>query len=131
MLLAVYARANAAESAPPTVSSGTYVQAGLALALIVSLLFGAAWLAKKLVGGKKFGQGDMKIVGGVVLGQRERIVLLEVGDQWLVIGIVPGQIRTLHRMEKGATPAANTSTNTAEKPFTQWLQSITARRDHE
>lgn len=73
----------------------------------------------------------MKIVGGVVLGQRERIVLLEVGDQWLVIGIVPGQIRTLHRMGKGATPTTNATANTAEKPFTQWLQSITARRDHE
>ena len=48
----------------------------------------------------------MKIVGGVALGPRERIVLLEVGEEWLVIGVVPGQIRTLHRMVKGdATPA--------------------------
>jgi flagellar biogenesis protein FliO len=36
----------------------------------------------------------MKVVGGVALGPRERIVLLEIGDEWLVIGVVPGQIRT-------------------------------------
>lgn len=75
--------ADAAETAAPTVSAGTYLQATLALGLIVVLLLGTAWLARKVSGGKGFGQGGMKIVGGVALGPRERIVLLEVGDEWL------------------------------------------------
>ena len=69
--------------------------------LIVGLLAGTAWLARKVTGGKGFGQGGMKVVGGVALGPRERIVLVEVGDTWLVIGLVPGQIRTLYKMPKG------------------------------
>ncbi|WP_226447779.1 flagellar biosynthetic protein FliO [Ferribacterium limneticum] len=112
------------------VSTGTYFQAGLALALIVGLLAATAWLARKVSGGKGFGQGGMKVVGGVALGPRERIVLLEVGNEWLVIGIVPGQIRTLHRLEKGtlsdgALPAS------ADKPFAQWLHGIANRQSHE
>ncbi|HJV92588.1 MAG TPA: flagellar biosynthetic protein FliO [Azonexus sp.] len=123
--------ADAAETAAPTVSAGTYVQAALALALILALLLGTAWLARKVSGGKGFGQGGMKIVGGVALGPRERIVLLEVGDEWLVIGIVPGQIRTLHRLEKGAAMPADGLPASAEKPFTQWLQGIAERRKND
>jgi flagellar protein FliO/FliZ len=123
--------ADAAETAAPTVSAGTYVQAALALALIVALLVGTAWLARKVSGGKGFGQGGMKIVGGVALGPRERIVLLEVGDEWLVIGIVPGQIRTLHRLEKGAAMPADNLPGSAGKPFTQWLQGIAERHKND
>lgn len=121
----------AAETVPPVVSAGTYIQTGLALALIVALLMGAAWLARKLSGSKGFGQGSMKIVGGVALGPRERIVLLEVGDEWLVIGVVPGQIRTLHRLAKGDTMTDNIPADLSEKPFAQWLQSIAERRKHD
>lgn len=123
--------ANAAETATPAVSTGTYLQAALALALIVCLLLGTAWLARKVSGGKGFGQGGMKIVGGVALGPRERIVLLEIGDEWLVIGIVPGQIRTLHRLQKGAAIPADAIAASVDKPFTQWLQSVTERRKHD
>lgn len=73
----------------------------------------------------------MRVIGGVALGPRERIVLLEIGEQWLVIGIVPGQIRTLHRMAKGTTIPADNSPSSAEKPFTQWLQAMTEQRNHD
>lgn len=72
----------------------------------------------------------MKIVGGVALGPRERIVLLEVGNEWLVVGIVPGQIRTLHKMDKGAV-SGDLTADSAEKPFAQWLNGIAERRNHE
>lgn len=120
----------AAADAAPAVSTGTYLQAALALLLIVGLLFGTAWLARKASGGKGFGQGGMKIVGGVALGPRERIVLVEVGDDWLVIGIVPGQIRTLHSLPKGSPLAAELQTS-ADKPFAQWLKNVAERGNHD
>ena len=95
----------ASDAAAPGLSGGNYLQAMLALMLIVGLLAGTAWLASKVTGGKGFGQGGMKVVGGIALGPRERIVLVEVGDTWLVIGLVPGQIRTLYKMPKGELSA--------------------------
>jgi flagellar protein FliO/FliZ len=130
LLLFIPFAAHAGEPSPVGVSSGTYLQAGLALALIVGLLAATAWLARKVSGGKGFGQGGMKVVGGVALGPRERIVLLEIGNEWLVIGIVPGQIRTLHRLEKGTLPD-DALLASADKPFAQWLNGIASRKNHE
>jgi len=125
LLHPVAVRADAAE---PGIGFGTYVQALLALALIVGLLVASAWFARKMAGGKGFGQGGLKVVGGVALGPRERIVLVETGDTWLVIGIVPGQIRTLHTLPKGTIAAVDDQT-VADRPFAQWLKQISERRD--
>lgn len=99
----------------------------LALLFIVALLLGVVWLARKLSGGKGFGQGGMRVLGGVALGPRERLVLVEVGDTWLVIGLVPGQIRTLHRLPKGSSAAPAPATP-AEANFAHWLKNISERR---
>lgn len=124
--------ASASESTPTTINSGSYVQALLALLLILSILAATAWFARKLTGGKGFGQGGMKVLGGIVLSPKERIVLVEVSDQWLVIGIVPGQIRTLHRMPKQPSTEDGAAPQTpGEKPFSQWLNSMTGRRSHD
>ena len=121
--------AHASEAVSPGVSSGSYVQAGLALLLIVGLLGATAWLARKVSGGKGFGQAGLKVIGGVALGPRERIVLVEVGNDWLVVGIVPGQIRTLHRLDKGTLPEGMPTAG--DKPFAQWLQNVTQHQAHD
>ena len=120
----------ASDAVSPGIPASTYLQATLALLIILGLLFGTAWLARKLSGGKGFGQGGMKIVGGVALGPRERIVLVEVGETWLVIGIVPGQIRTLHQLPKGSNSDLAPTVGATEAPFAQWLKSIKERQNN-
>ncbi len=127
-LLVIPFHAWSADTQPPGVSSGSYLQAALALILIIGVLLGAAWLARKVTGGKGFGQGGMKVIGGVALGPRERLVLVEVGDTWLVIGLVPGQIRTLHQLPKGSQDALlEANSDQSETPFKQWLKTVTER----
>lgn len=131
LILTIPGMALATESAaPPGVASSTYVQAILGLSLIVALLFATAWLARKVSGGKGFGQGGMKVIGGVALGPRERLVLVEIGDSWLVIGIVPGQIRTLHRLPKGDL-AGNSAGDVASSPFANILGNLTAHKKND
>jgi len=114
----------------PGIPASTYLQATLALLLILGLLFATAWLARKLSGSKGFGKGGMKIICGVALGPRERIVLVEVGDSWLVIGVVPGQIRTLHQLPKGSNIDLEPTAGATEAPFAQWLKSIKERQNN-
>ena len=98
----------------------------LGLTLIIGILFVGAYLLRKLNGGRSFGNtGPLRIVGGLMISTRERIVLVEVGDSWIVVGIVPGQIKTLHTLPKGELPA----TKDGEKSFSQWLKQITERKN--
>lgn len=123
--------AQAGESTPAAVGvgigAGSIVQAMLALLLIIGLLVATAWLARKVSGGKVFGQAGLSVIGGVALGPRERLVLVEVGDTWLVIGIVPGQIRTLHSLPKGSVLPGDK--DNAEDKFAHWLKTISERRN--
>lgn len=96
------------------------------LTLIIAILFLGAYLLRRLNGGRSFGSsGPLRVVGGLMISARERIVLVEVGDSWIVIGIVPGQINTLHTLPKGEIPPPRS----AEKPFAQWLKQISERKN--
>lgn len=110
----------------PGVSSGAMWQTVFGLLFILGLLFAAAWLLRKFNGGHAFGgNGPLKIVGGLVIGARERIVLVEVGDTWLIVGIAPGLIETLHTMPKGEVSA----TVAEAKPFGQWLKQFAEQKN--
>ncbi len=116
------AQASAADS--PGVSGTALAQILLVLTLIVALLFAGAFLLRRLNQGGHFGNaGPLRIVSALMVGTRERIVLIEVGESWLVVGIVPGQIKTLHTLPKGeAAPPPN-----RDKPFGHWLKQLTER----
>jgi len=44
----------------------------------------------------------VQVLGGVSLGTRERAVLLSVDGTRLLVGVAPGQVRTLHVLERAA-----------------------------
>ena len=98
----------------------------LSLALIVGVLVLGAFLLRRLNGGRAFGNtGPMRVVGGIMISPRERIVLVEIGDTWVVVGIVPGQIKTLHTLPKGELPTGLND----EGGFGQWLKQMKERRN--
>ncbi len=88
----------------PAVSSGSIVQIIFSLLLVLAAIALAGWMLKR-VNTTKLGSGNLlRILGSVAIGQRERIVLVEVEDTWLVVGVGPGQIRTLHTLQKQESP---------------------------
>jgi flagellar protein FliO/FliZ len=77
------------------------------LLVVIALVFGCAWLARRF--GLQPGSrgGLVKTVGGASLGGKERVAVVEIGDTWLVLGAAPGNVRLLHTMPAGsATPDA-------------------------
>jgi len=51
-----------------------------------------------------------------MLGQRERVVIVEVAGTWLVLGVAPGQVSKLHELPAPAADAAPASPVDAPLP---------------
>jgi len=87
-----------AGTAVPSVGVGAVLQTLVGLAVVIALVFACAWLARRF-GLQPSARGQMvRTVGGVSLGGKERVAVVEIGDTWLVVGAAPGNVRLLHTM---------------------------------
>jgi flagellar protein FliO/FliZ len=112
---------------PSAVSSSSIVQIIFSLLLVIAAIVLVAWLLKRMNVAHQGSGNLLKILGGVSIGQRERIVLVEVKDTWLVVGVGPGQIRTLHTLEKQDSQNSGNSAfspQPSENKFAKLLSSV-------
>ena len=111
---------------PAPVSAGGILQIMLSLALVLALVVVVAWVMKRINFPQRGANNLLRVISGVAVGQRERIVLVEVNDTWLIVGVAPGQVRTLHTMPKGTLPAAQAGTKNdgANNKFQDWLKHV-------
>jgi len=91
---------------------------GLVLALILLL----AWLAKRTGMGRAAIGGALRIVADKSVGARERVVIVEIAGQWLVLGVAPGQVRTLTQMARPEQTAVIAPDSATKPAFTVWLE---------
>ncbi len=71
------------------------LQWGLALLFVLGIFGVFVWSLRKLSGLQVNGEAKMRVLGGLSLGMREKIVLLEVGNKQMVLGVTPGRIEAL------------------------------------
>src|SRR5258706_447906 len=94
-----------AGAAAPALGVGAVLQTVVGLAVVIALVFGSAWIARRLGFQPAKRSGLVKTIGGASLGGKERVAVVEIGDTWLVLGAAPGNVRLLHRMPAGTTTA--------------------------
>ncbi len=82
------------------VSSSYLIKLSFGLLVVVGLVFFLAWLVKKMQLVQGSNHGLIKIVSAISVGQRERIALIQVGEEQLLIGLTPGRIDKLHTLKK-------------------------------
>jgi|GEM_PF-311403 len=134
--------ASAATSTSTTVISPSagLIKMLLGLGLVLALIALIAWLAKRMLPALGGQQSVLRVVSSVSVGARERVVVLEVGDRWLVVGVAPGQVRPIANMEIGLPLAANNAGTQVHMggigqglgkslvpPFAQWLKKSAAK----
>jgi flagellar protein FliO/FliZ len=83
-------------TAVPTVSGIAVLgQVSLSLILVVAVLLLLAWALRRINRLQPHGAVRLRLLGGLSLGGRERILLVEADDRRLLIGVSPGGLRTL------------------------------------
>ncbi|SHG44571.1 flagellar biosynthetic protein FliO [Massilia sp. CF038] len=116
---------------PVATSAGNLVQTITGLLLVLGALALFAWGMKRFGPKAQAGAGGLRIVGGLNLGGRERIVLVEVGDQWIVVGASPGRVNALATMPRQETVPAPLSgdTQVPASSFAAWLKQTIDQRN--
>lgn len=113
-----------------TTSTGMIMQAIFGLAIVLGLLVGAAWLLKRFNPVMAGQAGQVRIVGGVSVGSRERVIVVEVADQWIVVGVAPGSVNALSTLPRQETPPSDATTpNENNRSFSSWLKHSMEQRN--
>lgn len=68
---------------------------GIAMLVVLMLVFAAAWAMRKFRFFHQRGQASIEVVQGVSLGAKERAVLIRVQGRRLLLGVAPGQVSLL------------------------------------
>lgn len=102
-------------------TAGAIVQTILGLLAVVVVIIAAAWLMRRVVQLQAGTQGVLKVIANLSLGPRERVVLMQVGDRQLLLGIAPGHVNTLHVLEQVLPTTGDTG---ADMRFADRLKQI-------
>lgn len=85
-------------STVPSLGVGGMLQAVVGLLVVIGIVFACAWLARRMGLQGMRQAGIVKILGSASLGNREKVVVVEVAGTRLVLGVGGGNVRTLHTL---------------------------------
>ncbi len=95
------------------------MQVSFALLAVLLAIFATAWILRRLGAGQVGKGGQIRLVAGVAVGPKERVVIVEVKDTWLVLGVTAAEITQLHHLPK---PEEETAAEPATGRFAERLR---------
>jgi flagellar protein FliO/FliZ len=123
--------ATVATAAAPVASSGVagqLTQLVFGLLLVLGLIFFLAWLLRRVQQAGPAGKGQViELIGSRALGPRDRLMLVQVGNEQILLGLSPGTITALHVLKEPVQVPSATEKTTPE--FAQRLLEILGK-DH-
>lgn len=127
-LTALAGQAAAPVVAPATGSvAGQLTQLVLGLLLVLGLIFFLAWLLRRVQQVAPRGGQVIELVASRALGPCDRLVLVQVGNEQILLGLTPGRITPLHVMAQPVEVPATAQQATPE--FAQRLMELLGK-DH-
>ena len=115
-------------AAAPGAVTGQVLSLIIGMAVVLAVIAGAAWLVKR-ISPRTYGSSSvLRVIAGAAVGQRERVVIVEVGATWLVLGVAPGSVNTLHQMPRPEDAAGAPVPSDALSPFAQFLKKFKEKR---
>jgi len=101
--------------------SSYLIQVLFGLFFVLALVFAIAWLIKRVGHGTLVGGQQMQVLSSLPLSTRERVLLVDVAGQQLLLGVAPGRISTLHTF---AEPVVDVNTRGAAPDFGKKLREL-------
>lgn len=127
-LMALPAPQPVALAAPPS-TAASLMQTVVALLFVLGLLAALAWFLKRFAPRAGLGQRNVKLVGALSVGARERILVVEVADQWIVVGASPGRMNALATLPRQPQPQDEEAPVAAGASFAEWFKQTIDKRN--
>lgn len=109
-------------SSTPSLITGSagaqLMQLLLGLVLVVGLIFLLAWLVRRVQQVGPRANQAIRLVSSQALGPRDRLVLVQVGEEQILLGLTPGRITPLHVLSQ---PVYAADSQPAQPEFAQRL----------
>lgn len=108
-----------------SVQTDYVVQVLLSLVLVVGVIVLLSFLLKKINLQARTGSGAVRILSVVSLGAKDRLLLVAVGEEQLLLGSSPGRVEKLHTLDKPIDPTSSFGPALEERNFMSVLSSVT------
>ncbi|MGK4475840.1 flagellar biosynthetic protein FliO [Aeromonas molluscorum] len=110
-----------AETTATLPSFGSWLLSSL---LVIGLILVLGFLLKKSKLTQVMGGGQMKVIASLPLGYKEKLLVVKVGEQQLLLGVTPQQVNFLYRLEQPLDERQ-------PQAFAQQLNKLMTRNDKE
>ncbi|TXH77132.1 flagellar biosynthetic protein FliO [Thiobacillus sp.] len=118
--------ADAVAPVPAVSAAGSLLQVFIGLVAVLLLIAATAWVAKRFGVTRGGASNVLHVISSASVGARERVVVVEVGESWLVVGVAPGSVNALMTLPRGEIqPTSAPSLNTS---FAAGLQHLIEKR---
>ena len=111
-----------AADAPAVSAAGSLLQVFIGLVAVLLLIAATAWVGKRFGIARSGSSSLLQVISSASVGARERVVVVEVGESWLVVGVAPGSVNALTTLPKGTLQPPSPSIPGA--PFAARLQQL-------
>ncbi|MEK7947845.1 flagellar biosynthetic protein FliO [Pigmentiphaga sp. YJ18] len=98
------------------IAPGSTLQTVLALIAVLALIMACAWLLRRVQRPQAGSGHPLRLRGQLMVGPRERVVLIEIADQWIVAGVSAGNVRPLAVLPRPGDAAPAESAAAAPLP---------------
>jgi flagellar protein FliO/FliZ len=109
-----------AAAEPPLSPAAGLLQSIAGLGVVLAVIAGIAWAMKRFARVQGTNAALLKTVAGLQVGTKEKIVLVEVGESWVLLGVAPGRVNALHTLPKTELPTE--TVNGRAGTFSQLLE---------
>jgi len=102
------------------------VKMTVGLLFVLALIFASAWFFRRFGNFAMSPNSTVKIVAGISIGHRERVIVIQAGEEQVLVGVTPGRIEALHVLNKPIltenddTPVSNNFAEKLQAAMKQW-----------
>ncbi len=113
--------------ATPELNAAYLMQIVFSMAVVIGGIVALTWLMRRLQQRPGSPGASLRAVASLNVGARERVVLIEIGDKQILVGVAPGRVQTLHVLDESIDFSAK-GTALADMPFAQRLKTAVHAR---